>query len=560
MRFDRKSIGRLLRDERGQTLPFTAVILVSLMGLSGMAVDAGHGYYAYERLKVATNAATLAGAAGMPDTTTATSNVNTYSSATATDKNFLGTIMSNVNTTITFSCSNTVATKLNVACETEGSGSGGGYNALTVKQTATVSTWFGSLFGIPQFNIQAASMAAMAGGADTPFNLAVILDTTESMNSTSTEASCSSTQIVCAVDGLQTMLVNLDPCSLDDSSCSGSAHYVDDVALFTFPPPTPATVSDDYTCPTHNPSIVPYTFPNVTPGANQNLIMPSTYGTYEIIPFSNDYKTNDTATTLDISSDLAKAVGYSGTGCTGLAAPGGDGTYYAQAIYAAQAALVTQQAANPGSTNVMIILSDGDANACATDANTAAGGCSTKSQLVATNCSAPGASGCNNTTNTPLNGTGTSSTFPNATIDGSAVGYQSYTYPSELGQCGQAVQAASAATTAGTLVFTIAFESETSGGCATDQTFTASVPSVTTLTAWPHLTGTSEAWPSGGSYPTQPCTAIGAMASNSKTFYSDDASGCAATGQNADYTSLAQIFQAIFTTLTSPRLIPLGTT
>jgi hypothetical protein len=354
--------------------------------------------------------------------------------------------------------------------------------------------------------------------------------------------------------------VNLDPCSTDDSSCSGSPHYVDDVALFTFPPPTPSTVSDDYTCPTHNPSIVPYTFPNVTPGASQNLIMPSTYGTYEVIPFSNNYKANDAAQTLDISSDLAKAVGYSGTGCSGLAAPGGDGTYYAQAIYAAQAALVAQQVANPGSTNVLIILSDGDANACATDGNTAAGGCSTRAQIVASNCSAPGASGCNNTTNLPLNGTGTSSTFPNATINGSAVGYQSYTYPSELGQCGQAVQAASAATTAGTLVFTIGFESETSNGCATDQTFTAAVPSVTTLQAWPKLTGASEAWPGGGSYPKQPCTALGAMASNANTFYSDDASGCAATGKNADYTSLAQIFQAIFTTLTSPRLIPVGTT
>jgi Flp pilus assembly protein TadG len=559
MRFDGKFIGRLLRDQRGQTLPFTAVIMVSLMGLSGMAVDAGHGYYAYERLKVATNAATLAGAAGMPDTTTATTNVDTYSSATASDKNFLGAIMSNVSTSITFICSTTVSNKLNVGCEASGGGSGG-YNALTVKQTATVKTWFGALFGIPQFNIQAASMAAMAGGADTPYNLAVILDTTESMNSTSTESSCSSSQIVCAVQGLQTMLVNLDPCSLDDSSCSGSAHYVDDVALFTFPPPTPGTVSDDYTCPTHNPSIVPYTFPNVTPGASQNLIMPSTYGTYEVIPFSNNYKANDGATTLEIGSDLAKAVGYSGTGCSGLAAPGGDGTYYAQAIYAAQAALVAQQVANPGSTNVLIILSDGDANACATDGNTAAGGCSTRAQIVASNCSAPGASGCNNTTNLPLNGTGTSSTFPNATINGSAVGYQSYTYPSELGQCGQAVQAASAATTAGTLVFTIGFESETSNGCATDQTFTAAVPSVTTLQAWPKLTGASEAWPGGGSYPKQPCTALGAMASNANTFYSDDASGCAATGKNADYTSLAQIFQAIFTTLTSPRLIPVGTT
>src|SRR5580692_10057171 len=125
MKFEAKSIVRkLLKEELGQTLPFTAVILVSLMGLSGMAVDAGHGYYAYERLKVATNAATLAGAAGMPNTTTAQSNVTTYSSAVATDKNFLGTIMSNVVTTTTFSCSSTVSSKLGVGCETAGGGTG----------------------------------------------------------------------------------------------------------------------------------------------------------------------------------------------------------------------------------------------------------------------------------------------------------------------------------------------------------------------------------------------------------------------------------------------------
>ncbi len=55
-----------------------------------------------------------------------------------------------------------------------------------------------------------------------------------------------------------------------------------------------------------------------------------------------------------------------GAGCTGITAPGGEGTYYAQVIYAAQAALVAQQTANPGSQNAMIILSDGNATASAT--------------------------------------------------------------------------------------------------------------------------------------------------------------------------------------------------
>ncbi len=542
MRFARKSIlGALLKDERGQTLPFTAVILVSLMGLSGMAVDAGHGYYAYQRLKVATNAATLAGAAGMPNTTTATDNVDTYSSAVASDKNYLGSIMSGVTATVTFSCSTTVSSKLGVACESSDGGSGG-YNALTVKQTATVKTWFGALFGIPQFNIQASSMAAMAGGADIPYNIAVIIDTTNSMTDSSKEATCTSEEIVCALQGLSDMLVAMDPCALN-TTCSGSGTYVDDVGLFTFPPVSESTVADDYTCPTHNPTIVPYTFPDTspvyTPGTAPatNLILPSTTGTYEIIPFSNDYKTTDGGTTLATSSDLAKAVGYTGTGCSGLGAPGGDGTYYAQAIYAAQAALTAWQAANPGSQNILIILSDGDANACNTNANTAAGGCQTKDQIVAT-------------TGT-LNGTGTSSSNPS--------GYENPLYPSAIGQCGQAVAAAQYATSQGTMVFTIGFESETSG-CTTDGTFTTSAPSISTLSGT-KFAGSTEAWPSGGSLSGTPCNAIGSMASNTNLFYSDNSTGCPAiNATNASYTSLAQIFEAIQVGLTSSRLIPVGTT
>jgi hypothetical protein len=62
--------------------------------------------------------------------------------------------------------------------------------------------------------------------------------------------------------------------------------------------------------------------------------------------------------------------------------------------------LVTQQASNPTSKNVMIILSDGDATACASGANTAAGGCNTKGQIVAENnpnCGSTGGSCLNGT-------------------------------------------------------------------------------------------------------------------------------------------------------------------
>jgi Flp pilus assembly protein TadG len=523
------TLSRLLKDESGQTLAFTALILVSFLGLSGMAMDAGHGYYAYQRLKAATNAATLAGAAGMPDTAVAAANVAAYSSASGAN-NSLGSIMTNVVATPTFNCSSVVSTTFNVPCETA-SGSAGGYNSLSVTQTAKVHTWFGCFFGVCNFNIAATSTAAMAGGTNTPYNLAIIMDTTNSMTQSNKESDCTSSKIVCAVQGFQTMLEFMDPCALS-TTCAGSGSYVDDVALYAFPAMTPATVSKDYTCPTNNPSIVPYTFPIVTTGNSQNLVMSSTLGTYQVIDFSNDYKVNDSTTNLSTSSKLSKAVGYTGTGCSGLAAPGGEGTFYAQVIYQAQSDLAAEQNANPNAQNVMIILSDGDATACAATGatpNTAAGACSKNpGQIVAT-------SGI-------LNGTGTKTT--------NSAGYQSPTYPSALGECGQAVQAAQAATAAGTRVYTIGFDSPTSNGCLTDQTDTASITSTT---------NGAEAWP-GGSSPKEPCNAIGAMASKAAYFYSDNTSGCTPIdSKNDNFKTLAQIFHAILTGLTSPRLIPNGT-
>ena len=244
--------------------------------------------------------------------------------------------------------------------------------------------------------------------------------------------------------------------------------------------------------------------------------------TYQVLGFNNDYKTTDTVSSLNQASYTAIAAGDSGkSGCSGLQAPGGEGTYYAQVIYSAQAALATQQSNNPGSKNSMIILTDGDATACASNANTSAGACNTKSEIVATEGT--------------LNGTGTHTTNPS--------GYQNYTFPSALGECGQAVLAAQYAATQGTTVYTIGYGSETSGGCLTDATYSATV------------TTNGGSWAHGD----QPCAAIAAMASSQLNFYSDDGNGCQATAPtNQSITKLTAIFRAITNNMTVPRLIPNG--
>ena len=83
---------------------------------------------------------------------------------------------------------------------------------------------------------------------------------------------------------------------------------------------------------------------------------------YQIVGFGDDFGTSDPATTLNTSSNIVKVTK---PGC--LKAPGGLGTYYADAIGAAQSALVAEQTARknagqPAGTNVIILLSDGAAS------------------------------------------------------------------------------------------------------------------------------------------------------------------------------------------------------
>ena len=244
----------------------------------------------------------------------------------------------------------------------------------------------------------------------------------------------------------------------------------------------------------------------------------------------NDYKTSDTASSLNTSSDFVIAAGGK-SGCSGVSTRF-EWTYYAQVIYMAQAALAAEQTTNPNSQNAMIILSDGNATACASNAYTAGYAC---------NDSPISLSASEGT----LNGTGTSTSNPSH--------YNDPTYPSAVGECGQAVLAAQYAAKQGTAVYTIGYgspntsaprsQSNITGNCASDITYSASV------------TTNGATWGPGGT----PCQALAAMASAGVNFYSDDGDGCQATvPSNQNFTKLTAIFRAITNNLSAPRLIPSG--
>jgi hypothetical protein len=596
---------RFLKEESGQTVAVLLVTIFGVLGLSLSGIETGHIYYAYRLLQASTNAATLAAAQAMPNigtssdsmtAGTAWGNLKRYSSITngLNATNLLTNVAISASD-VSFTCSSTVASSLSVSCQSPtgtGSACTGSYstcNTITVTQNAQVNLWFAGLLGISSMNVSAKAEASMRGGTNIPYNIAVIIDTTNSMSSCATTShgqnlctvDCpngATSQVACAVQGLQVMLQNMDPCALN-TTCSASTSYVDSVSLFVFPAieeytnssgKTASYASDDTTCPTRNPPIVPYSFENWTgTGSTSTLSLPaptSTYipsnaGTYQVVTWDNTYKQSDTATTLNGSDPLGLpvAVGVPGSRtCPGLEAPGGEGTYYAQVIYAAQAALTAQQILYPGSQNVLIILSDGDATSCNTQISIGVSvyggsGCG-GDQILADNCptltsASTSAAPCPTPySGQPLNGTSYSYTTGSGrntvTHQVQPSGYQSPDYPSALGMCGQAVQAAQTATAAGTTVYTVAMGAETSGGCLTDQTYTIS-----------SLTNGAVSWPSAGK---QPCQAIGAMASTANTFYSDDTNGCAATN-NASFTTMTSIFTAIGNGLTAARLVPNGT-
>jgi hypothetical protein len=202
-------------------------------------------------------------------------------------------------------------------------------------------------------------------------------------------------------------------------------------ATINFVMPMSPTGSTPVTPWSQLPQAMAYSFPSAgavsyVPTQSDYATYPMTLGTatYQITGFLSDYRTSNSATSLNPNSALVQAAGGV-IGCGSMTAPNYDGvfgTYYAGAIYAAQSALVAEKAANPGSENVLIILSDG-------------------------NATAPQTNGSNTVMGSPATGSGQ--------------------YPSWVGECGQAVVAAKYATSQGTLVYSVAYGSEPTG-CTSD--------------------------------------------------------------------------------------------
>ena len=368
-------------NRRGATAVTVALFMTFMIGMAGFVVDIGHVAYVQRELQASADAAALAGArelnccATSIATTTATAYSAVWTSSSVrganknTDPNLYVQMVSGYPQLKCF-------TTTGVSCSGPDNS-----NGVVIKQTASVPMWFASIFGLNSIPVTATATAGGTGGGAGSYDIDIVLDTTASMGSTQ-DAACGMTRIKCALTGLSLILNKLSP----------NADYI---GVMAFPPLSASSQqAKDNTCPTGTPTTTAYK--NVVNGQAP---------TYQVVPMSHDYQTA-TQGTLNTSSKLVVAAG-SGS-CAGITAPGGYGTFYADAIAAAHADLTSN--GRSGVNKAIIILSDGDANGSSTNM--------TAGKLA--------------------------------------------------NQCTQAVTAAQAATAASISVFTIAYGAGTSGTCATD--------------------------------------------------------------------------------------------
>ena len=376
-------------DRRGSIAIVAGVSMPLLLGFGGLAIDMGNLLSAQNQLKAVTNAAALAGADALilPNATptTATAAAQNWATAHAVPSLTVTTVNA------VAKCAKPIATMPN--CTTSNP------NIITVTQTATVPAFFAKIVGFNgPFTISVVSSASKAGGTAVPLNIIIVLDATQSMNTADTGCTVPGlshpTREQCALYGVQEILGVMVPPQ-------------DQVGLMVFPGYKTALTSP---CTSTKPGTVA---PYYTPGIF-----------YTVAGLSTNY--NDGSGVLNSSSNLVKAAGNSPSTAPCFDAQGGEGSFLAETITAAQAAFPQ----TTGTQNVMILLSDGEASTTYQDMYCVVGG-------AVKTC--PSAS------------------EPAWVSHGTA-------------QCDQSVTAATAAKAAGTWIYSVAYGSPTTA-CASGGTY-----------------------------------------------------------------------------------------
>jgi len=568
---------KIFSDQRGQSAVWIGLSLTAMLGLTGMSLDLGHVYVLHSKLQVSVNAAALSGAsaAGLYNT-----GANSASSV-ATTYAGLNPVPGAGTAVVTTPCINALNNTTS-GCTNDSSGNASpstSANAVRVTQTATVPMFFMKIFGVSSMTVKA--IATAADSSTQPWNVAIILDATGSMNSTDTYCSTSNTTAEqCALNGIQTMLKGINPCYGGTAGCTSTSQNARfRVSFFTFPNVTTATVADDYNCKGTVPTSEQYTLPVIptstttggyTPFAYSNTTQvwnnkthtydPTTTtwtATYQVTQpnagnadangFLSDYFSSGS---LNSSSILVKLIGNGTTaGCmqvpsnsfiTGNGSSAGGETYFAGAIYAAQTALQAEQYAVANmpngiqTKNAIIFVSDGQAGAW--------------------QGAFPPATSTAGTGGISVTSGGSSST----NLTGAAASFG--IYPDYNDECQQAIAAAQAVRKLGTRFYAVAYGSESDGCGSSDSSSMGAGGTDSTLV----VTGTLNVpITSANVKKLNPCTTMEDMASPVGSsvaglwyFYTDGSSvanGCSDSSHTSS--NLNSIFGAIAATFKNARLI-----
>ncbi|WP_199031518.1 pilus assembly protein TadG-related protein [Ralstonia sp. ASV6] len=331
----RSTIKRLAaRRQQGAIGIMAAFSMILLIAIAGLAIDAGYLFYCQKRLQAATDAAALAGAADLWTSSFTTAQANAMAYTAGKGKNAMPSGVTVSGATIT-------GLQLTNA-QLPASGAVSKYNAIQVVQQAIVPLTFAGVFGFKSLAIAASSKAA-AGGAGSPakYNVMIVLDTTASMNNTDSNCPSASkkslTRLQCAQQAALLLLQNL-------------TNAGDNVGLMVFPPLAGSSKDTDFSCGSGQQGIAS-SYSAVGTG------VVTSGATYQVTGPGSGYLKNGA---LNTGSSIVQALG--GGSCSGIPAIGGLGTFYAQAIASAQAALQNMsQGQSPPGQNVIILLSDGDA-------------------------------------------------------------------------------------------------------------------------------------------------------------------------------------------------------
>ena len=546
---------KVLHDESGQTMYFLAIGgMMLLLGMGGLTVDVGHAYVVRTQLQGAVNAAALAGVSGLSN-----------GQAAQTASNFLANNNVQGLGTITSPTPTVFCAKMMMPAGESCTSSSLPANAVQISATATLPTYFMKMLGVKTLTVNATATASP--GEVKPWIVEFVLDTTPSMVDADSNCTGASTAEQCALNGIQGMLAKSNPCSTGMTSCTDAQSNVR-VGLMTFPNIKTTDAPDNYNCngtvafqlysspvipaSTSTASYTPITYTTTGSGAKTlTLTYQSTYGAKDMDTngFYTNFYSSSSSSGLNDTSTLVKAIGDNANNKTPcLQLPNTNGysgtsgvTSFAGAIYAAQTALQAEQSVYPTVNGVptrtaIIFLSDGQANS--------------QSDLF------PSA------TNTTVSSNGLLALNSNGK------------YPSGIDACQQAITAAQYVTNAGTRVYAVAYGSEV-GGCLYNTNGSAS----------PAPNGTKNGSGSGSDVTpiilagnlnvpitsiTQmiPCMTMKNMASSLSYFYSDaneeTGKGSGVNGVDAtctspdhsDVTSLNSIFQGIYGSLSTARLIP----